>query len=148
MWLKWPHHLLLMGGHCICSDVTKNMARDKIRTCVSCTSPTVNLKRCAKAIFVQKEDDQKCDFSNLPSVCLQDCHSQLLLISSQIWWKILNWIIYSVCEHYTSAIQCLAKTQVILQHFSQKHDAVSRLDRRQPSLCINKWLFPQMEKSY
>lgn len=32
-----------------------------------------------------------------------------------------------VCEHNTGAIQRLAKTQVILQHFSQKHDVVSGL---------------------
>lgn len=122
----WTLYLLRVNE----KEKKKNAARAKMWTCVSCTSPTVNLKRRAKAIFVQKEDDQKCDFSNLPSVCLQDCHSQLLLISCQIWSEILNWIIYSACEHNTSAVQRLAKTQVILQHFSQRHDAASRRDRR------------------
>lgn len=93
-------------------------------------------------MFAQKEDDQKCDFRNPLSVCLQHWQSQLLLISTQTWWKnpLLNpFILYvNINQSYLASCQgtILSTHGTVVRNMMRCHV----LTEGSQGFCVNRWI--------
>lgn len=88
-------------------------------------------------MFAQKEDDQKCDFSNPPSVCLQHWQSQLFLISSQTWWKNPFILYVNINQSYTASCQeMVPSTQgTVVRNMMRCHISTEGSQ----GFCMNRW---------